>query len=129
MKKALWFVLPPLVWAGLIVGASAQSQPVDFEVPPGFDKVIHAGIYFVLGALTARAFRGYDVAPVKAARFALILCAVFGVSDELHQSTVPGRMPDLIDWAADLVGALLGAWTYVIVELKRHKRPEEESAE
>lgn len=117
-------ILPPLVWAGIIVGLSAQSQPADIELPSGADKVIHAGVYFVLGALTARALRGYDFPAVKAARLALILCAVFGISDEFHQSTVPGRVPDMMDWAADLIGALIGAWTWVIFQARRQQRRE-----
>ena len=34
----------------------------------------------------------------------------FGISDEIHQSFVPGRSPDLWDLVADSLGALLGAY-------------------
>lgn len=127
MSRFVRFVLPALIWAGLIVFASSQSGPPDLQLPQGADKVIHAGIYAVLGILTARALRGFDVSPVKSARFALIACAVFGVTDELHQSTVAGRYPDTMDWIADLFGAALGAWGYVLVQQRRAQKKEEET--
>jgi VanZ family protein len=38
----------------------------------------------------------------------LALGALYGVTDEVHQGYVPGRMPDPWDWVADVVGLLIG---------------------
>lgn len=122
MKRFLLLAAPPIAWAGTIVFLSSRSGGPDLSLPPGSDKVIHAIIYAVLGALTARALRGYGVPAIKSARFALILCAVFGITDELHQSTVAGRHAELADWGADLIGGALGAWGYVIFEQRRSRR-------
>ncbi|HHB76440.1 MAG TPA: VanZ family protein, partial [Desulfobulbus sp.] len=35
----------------------------------------------------------------------VIFCLLYGVSDEWHQSFVPGRTPDILDIAADTFGA------------------------
>ena len=43
---------------------------------------------------------------------AFIFALVFGLSDEWHQSFVPGRMADGWDLLADAAGALLGAAGY-----------------
>jgi VanZ family protein len=39
---------------------------------------------------------------------------IFGAVDEWRQRWVPGRMPDVRDWIADVVGVLLalGAWYF-----------------
>ncbi len=37
------------------------------------------------------------------------LAVAFGVTDEVHQSFVPGRNADLMDLVADALGASLGA--------------------
>ena len=34
---------------------------------------------------------------------------IFGVSDELYQSTVPGRIVDFFDWVADALGIVVGS--------------------
>ncbi len=40
---------------------------------------------------------------------AFVLVALYGLSDEYHQSFVPGRTATLWDWLVDLLGALV-AW-------------------
>ena len=48
---------------------------------------------------------------------AIILGSLYGVSDEYHQSFIPGRFAMLDDVVADVVGsvlgALLGSWLYI----------------
>jgi VanZ family protein len=41
---------------------------------------------------------------------------LFGVADEFHQSFVPGRQGnDLGDMTADLIGATLGAMSFLVL--------------
>ncbi len=48
---------------------------------------------------------GFNNITVKrAVWFVLLFGALFAVSDEIHQSFVPGRDPDFFDWLADCVG-------------------------
>jgi VanZ family protein len=46
---------------------------------------------------------------VLRAAAAVVLSTLYGVSDEWHQSFVPGRSPDVLDVAADAVGSTIGA--------------------
>ena len=39
----------------------------------------------------------------------IVLGTLYGVSDEIHQSFVPPRTPDILDVAADSAGAFAGA--------------------
>lgn len=40
---------------------------------------------------------------------AIVLASLYAVTDEFHQSFVPGRMCDPADWLTDTLGAALGA--------------------
>lgn len=100
-----------LVWMALIFYLSAQPSlglPGLFE---GQDKVMHFVTYGVLGFLVAR-----GIGPVRGEfswrrMFAAIAFTVaYGISDEFHQSFVPGRSPSVFDLLADALGALAGAW-------------------
>ncbi|MBS1152647.1 MAG: hypothetical protein H6Q89_4345 [Myxococcaceae bacterium] len=99
-----------LGYAGLIFFLSAQSS---FPVPKGIwtaDKLLHGIEYAILAFLIARA--AVDPGEPKgsgAAVLAAIAASLYGVSDELHQSFVPGRSPDVYDALADAVGSGLGA--------------------
>jgi VanZ family protein len=40
---------------------------------------------------------------------AVAIASAYGITDEFHQSFVPGRVPDIADWAVDTAGALTAA--------------------
>jgi VanZ family protein len=74
-------------------------------VPYG-DKVGHLGLYGVLGGTLAW---GRDASGSRVPHAILVLVGVlYGVSDEWHQSFVPGRDPSFGDLAADTLGTLVG---------------------
>lgn len=91
---------------GLIFALSAQpGVPGLMPEIPGLDKAAHALEYAVLGLLLARAFGG----GWRRVLAAVAVAALYGLTDEWHQSFVPGREATLGDWAADWAGALAGA--------------------
>jgi VanZ family protein len=105
--------LPPLVWAALILILTSipgsHIPVVPFGIMPfrNFDKVVHFAIYCVLGWLTARAWSsGSRITAAALAAIALISC--FGAFDEWHQQFIPQRSMELLDWAADTMGAAIG---------------------
>ena len=103
---------PAAAWAAVLFLSSAQSDLATTgwlsRVP---DEALHVGAYAVLGAGLAHArFWGARGIPHVAM---IALGALFGVSDEFHQSFVPGRDPALGDWMADVAGLTVGyaiAW-------------------
>jgi hypothetical protein len=97
---------PVVIQAVLIFGAS--SIPNLTGLPGGIsDKSGHGLGYAILGAVLLRAFSGGRLSGVTWARAAgaLLLATVYGMSDEVHQSFVPGRSPDVFDVLADSIGA------------------------
>jgi len=87
--------------------------------PPGgiSDKTAHFLIYGALGAAMMRALaggRGSGLA-LSTILAAIVLTALYGVSDEIHQYFVPPRTPDILDVAADATGACAGAIIVAIV--------------
>ena len=75
------------------------------------DKTGHFLGYGLLAALVLRALAGGRLRGVtwKRAVLAVALCSLYGASDELHQLFVRGRSSDVLDWAADSLGAALSA--------------------
>jgi VanZ family protein len=87
---------------------SAQPDP---PLPSSMtDKQGHSAAYAGLAVLVTRAVTGGLGAPVTLARAAsaAVATTAYGVSDEWHQSFVPGRQADAADVWADAVGAVLG---------------------
>jgi VanZ family protein len=105
--RSFMLFAPPLALATLIFWLSAQEQ---LPSTPGGDKLAHAVTYGTLAALALRALYfgiGYSTRTVVV--LAPLLAALYGVSDELHQSFVPGRDASIGDVIADVTGAVLGA--------------------
>lgn len=97
-------------WAGLVFWLSSRPDlPFQVAAVPGIDKFLHAGAYAVLGALLTLATAGARFSGRRAVVIAAALASLYGVSDELHQSFVPGRDTSAGDWFADTGGALVGA--------------------
>jgi VanZ family protein len=97
---------PAIAWAVILFVLSAQPDlPGPRRIPFG-DKLGHLLLYAVFGLLLAF---GRARAP-KAVPHVLLLMAgaLYGLSDEWHQTFVPGRVPDLADWGADVLGLLTG---------------------
>ena len=82
-------------------------------------KLGHVAGYLVLTLLLLRALRRSGVA--AAVPVAMAAAFAYAVSDEWHQSFVPGRSADVLDWYADAAGALLGAgacWAWGIIRFR-----------
>jgi VanZ like family len=107
----LW--LPVLAWAALIFGFS--SVPDLGTGLGGWDltlrKIAHAAEFAVLGALLARALGN--------GRIAAAVGVLYAVSDEVHQSFVPGRMGSAVDVGIDAVGVLLGVFLWARIAERR----------
>lgn len=117
-KISTWLnaFLPPLLWAALIYTLSAQSSLQSIESSTldfFFKKMAHITVYAVLFTLM---HRGFSLVLPKAviSRFPashwllpVLIVACYAVSDEFHQSFVPGRYPTLKDVGFDLLGVLI----------------------
>src|SRR5690349_1643138 len=77
-----------------------------------YDKLLHAGVYAVLGAFTFMALpRSWSLRTSVLVLAAGAITTLYGFSDEFHQIFVPGRSADLRDVLADCVGGFLGAFS------------------
>lgn len=110
--KPLGRWLPPLLYAAMIFGFSHQpTVPASIEIFN--DKVLHFVLYAGLGLLVSRALTNAG-ASNKISRWvmAAVVASAYGLSDEWHQSFVPGRSVELADWLADTAGGAAGAFIY-----------------
>lgn len=113
-----------VAWMGLIFYLSAQSTlPSLAPFVPGLQAIAgHVGAYAVLAVLLQGALAGAGVQ--RAGWWAIVLAALYGMSDEFHQSFVPGRDPDVFDLAMDTVGAsaaLLARWLWIRLKQGREE--------
>ena len=104
VRSTLARAVPAVAWAAVIFAGSAVPGT---DVPGGWSVQGHLGEYAVFGALVLLAL-ARSGAERRAAWMALAICSAYAVTDEFHQSFVPGRMPDPLDWVADTVGSAVG---------------------
>jgi VanZ family protein len=109
--------LPPLAWASLIFFLSS-GQPslggLDLGAFGGFfTNLAHPGAFGALALLLIPVFgrtvgphglRWTKLTPTNGL-WVVTLVALYGLTDEIHQSTVDGRDASLLDWLSDMVGA------------------------
>lgn len=108
IRNLVWYWLPPLAWMGVIFFLSAQP---DLPGPPGsvldtlLKKTGHFVVYATLTILWYRALSRGGLADRTALGLAFAIAVLYGLSDEYHQSFVPGRHPSLSDALIDAMGA------------------------
>lgn len=101
--------IPAAIWAAVLFFVSNQRS-LDVDLSGGLDKVAHFGAYLILGLLLAAGRVG------RTRIFSLILLgSLYGILDEVHQSFVPGRMPDVWDLVADALGVTFGVLIYYLI--------------
>jgi VanZ family protein len=111
LHKSILFRIPaPLVAAGIFFLSAQESVPLPKGIF-GIDKVAHLIAYATLALACALWFsrESWTARPFRSAFITFAVSALYGLSDEFHQSFVPGRDMSAWDWLADVVGALVVA--------------------
>ena len=114
-----------IAWMGVIFFLSSRADLPNFAPGlPGLEEISgHLIVYGVLAALLWWALRGMGAR--YPATWALILAVLYGVTDEYHQSFVPGRTMSVIDVMVDLVGASAALLIVSLLHVRRMgMRPE-----
>ena len=107
---------------GLIIGTiefllerdltdAEKIKYVDWFVTP-VRKGAHLLVYFVLGYLMIYTLKEFRLVDKRTYIYAVILCMLYAVCDEVHQYFVPGRSAEVIDVVIDTVGSSLGVWRW-----------------
>ncbi|MEK4250430.1 VanZ family protein [Paenibacillus sp. FSL W7-1287] len=112
-KKLRW--LPAIVWMGVIFYMSSRTGDEINTVLPFIQKYFpfiedfnwgHYVSYFIL-AMTVDYGFGSKASRWSTKVIIVCVCTFYGVTDEIHQYFVGGRMMDLYDIRNDCIGATL----------------------
>jgi len=153
LRSLLKYWLPPLVWMGVIFGASSDahsyehsarlvepllrwlfphlSEPHIHQIHELLRKCAHLTVYAVLALLLWRAVRHPDKNHPRPwtwpeAGLALALVFLYAASDEFHQIFVPTRTAMVTDVFIDTAGgaaALLLLWLFGHWRKRRQEPP------
>ncbi|MFO7445899.1 MAG: VanZ family protein [Ignavibacteriaceae bacterium] len=108
-KRKSVYALLTFYWLALFTATSIPASSV--PTLGVSDKVKHFAAYMILTILLNITFLVQNKFPVlnrKSVLFTVIIASVYGIFDELHQTLIPGRSCEFLDWAADVGGILLG---------------------
>ncbi len=107
LKRFPW--LPALIWMVVIFSLSANAHPPLPHVGNDlFDLFIRKGGHFTEYAILALLFYLPLRAHPRALLIAFLLASLYAATDEWHQTFVPPRDGNPIDWLIDSSGAMLG---------------------
>ena len=114
-ERFFFYTLPVLLYMLLIFILSSMSHYPDIlSWTFSYDKLVHTVEYYVLGYLLIRVFitSSRDILSRTSALLVIIIGALYGMSDEWHQSFVPGRYASIYDILFDTLGIVLAVVTY-----------------
>lgn len=105
--------LPALIWMVVIFGLSHQTGSDLNSYLPWVQRLMpwlnsfdmgHFVSYFILACLIWWAMASHRLI---ASFIVVLICILYGITDEYHQSFIAGRTPDLLDIRNDTIGALI----------------------
>jgi VanZ family protein len=108
---------PAAIWAAVLFLLSSVSDAPGTDWLPIGDKIAHVALYGPLGA--ALAWSRWSGRSRSSHVLFLALGLLYGVTDEWHQSFVPGRTSSPADLAADALGVLLGYAALLVLMSRR----------
>jgi len=109
-----YYWLPLIVWMGLVFWFSSQPQPID--LPESWLETLvgkggHVLGYAGLGLLWWRALAArWGKCDRRTVTLAFFLTVLYAISDEYHQTFVPGRSGNPVDVLIDAAAAGLVLW-------------------
>jgi len=105
----------------------SHQRGTSLELPeiPYIDKLAHGLIYAILAwaAIFAVPAENTGRRAKRFGVFVVLFCLMYGLSDEFHQSFIPGRFPSMGDLAADVVGATLAVFAWNLWNRKQQVTP------
>jgi VanZ family protein len=107
-----------VLWMSVIFYLSSRSTlPMPKGILANLESIAgHFAVYAVLALLVNYALSETSISSVRRMTYAFVFAVVYGVTDEFHQSFVPGRDAALFDLAIDALGAFaaLAAWQWFV---------------
>jgi|SRR5690625_221633 len=76
-------------------------------------KLAHVIAYFILSFLMVHALRCIDTLNVRSVCFTFLFTTLYAISDEYHQTFIPGRSGEWQDVLIDSCGTVLGIACYI----------------
>ncbi len=98
-----------LVMGGIFFISGIPGNRLPLHDIVGADKIAHIVTYGVLAVTVFHAFGPWfkPLNPRWLTSLVLILCTLYGISDEYHQVFIPYRSPSIFDILADVFGTVV----------------------
>ncbi len=103
LASVIYWALP-VFWMGVIFYKSAQNSSGVGTSTSWLGHLAEYGVLTFLLVLASAKTTAVDWRWLLVA--VTLLAALYGLSDEFHQSFVPGRTASVLDWATDIFGVL-----------------------
>jgi VanZ family protein len=118
----LRYQFPAVLWAIIIyIASSIPAKYLPSQTFFAYDKIVHITLFLIFGLLVYRALEPIkDSGQLNLGRifFSIAIVISYGVLDEIHQGSVPGRTVDIYDALADTVGGLVAG---ILIFFQRRK--------
>jgi VanZ family protein len=123
-KHKKYLVYLPLILYWILILTLTSLPGNDLPKIEINDKIEHllafGGLGFLLN-LSLRIQNKFVTVKKFPALFTILIVCSYAAIDELHQTFIPGRSCDILDWSADTIGVIIGVTIMTILLWKVEK--------
>ncbi len=98
-----------------------EIMQVVYKINPTMRKVAHITIYGILALLILVALGDFEKHKWRNIAIALLVCFLYALTDEFHQTYVSGRNGTFVDCLVDTIGGVWGCLIYYFIFKMRQK--------
>lgn len=100
-----------------------EIQSIAKKMNNPFRKFSHAFIYFTLAILIFLTLKSFNVKTSKSILITILICFVYSLTDEYHQTFIKGRSGEFRDCIIDTTGSTIGVAICILLnKISTHKR-------
>ncbi len=110
-KRKVYLVYVPLILYWILLFTATSLPTSNLPSVAVSDKIKHFSAFFGLSVLLSLTLLYQNKVVLFKKHFlsvSLVISSFYGVLDEIHQSFIPGRNSEFLDWVADSLGAAAG---------------------
>ena len=101
-----------------------QKNEITNRIEKIIRKLAHFSIYTLVGLLLMILVNTYNLKLTNKIAITSITGIIYAISDEIHQSFIPGRSPQVTDVLIDTMGVILGILLVILVIKIKEKNVE-----
>lgn len=96
-----------------------KKTEIMYQLNGPLRKCMHVSVYLILALLLLNGLGQSNIIGIKKYVFCIIICFLYAITDEYHQTFIDGRTGEYLDVLIDSFGCMIGCIVFKLIKYKK----------